>query len=725
MGGLLGALVSGASFAAETGESSNFVTEEVFVEAQKIRRSLMETIESVKVFDAETLEDSTRADDIFDLLERTANVSRNGSFDYSIRGISSLGPTGNADGARVITMYVDGSPQTARAAQAGAISLWDVEQVEILRGPQSTNQGRNALAGSIFVKTKDPEFDAGGAVRVSYADSGTYQTAIAYTAPITDNVAYRIAIDRQHADGFIDNVTLNDDSWDEETNTNIRGKLLFQLGEESRILITVSDVDFEDFGDDNVQGVNPEAPFNRNEAFDRQAYDNFPSAFLTDINSYAIDYSSTISDSWEFSSITTYIKSVFDRDSDADAFAIRDGISVLSQDTDENNLTQEFLFNFDGERAKAIVGLYYSKGELDDFFISEDATINLGTIAIPGVGTITVPPVQLNFSSDTNEEFENTALFINIDYSVTDALTIVAGLRADYEERSNFIESGGERTSSTGIPDIDALIDAQVLGSVGSADGEESFSVFLPKIGLDYQWSDNINTGFVAQRGYRSGGVTTNIVRSSTQEYDAEFTDNYEFSVRTVWMDKMVNVNFNLFYTDWKDQQVEVLGGLGDFDIFTENAGESHLWGFEIESAIQPTDNLRIDVSIGHVNTKFDEFIAVLGEETIDFGGNEFGRAPEWTANLGMVYRLSSRWFAGGNISHVGSAFVDEFNEIELDAYSLVNVKAGYESDGWSLYLFANNLLDNEYISGEFDNPIRGYEVGDPRLVGLQLNADF
>ena len=110
------------------------------------------------------------------------------------------------------------------------------------------------------------------------------------------------------------------------------------------------------------------------------------------------------------------------------------------------------------------------------------------------------------------------------------------------------------------------------------------FEAFLPKLGLTYNWTDDLSTSAIVQRGYRSGGSTVNIARSTVVPYDPEYTWNYEFSLRSLWLDGDLSVNANAYYIDWTDQQVWVNLGLNDFDTQTENAGSSHLYGFEVEA---------------------------------------------------------------------------------------------------------------------------------------------
>jgi len=680
----------------------------IIIRGQKIDRTQHNTMESVKVYDTESLESGTRTYEFFDLLDRTANIVRNDRFDFSIRGVAGIGPTGSAEGAPTISVYVDRAIQSSIAIQEGALSLWDVEQVELLRGPQSATQGRNALAGAVVVKTKDPEFETNGQLRVSRAEYDTLQTSIAHTGPITNNLAYRIAIDRQDTDNYVSNPLFND--FDEEENTLFRGKLLYKTDAGTKFLFTANDIRFDDRGNDLTVG----------DPFDRESIDNFDSKAITDSNTYTLDVNVPINNRWSFSSITSFINSDFDREADGDSFFTTTGEALILRDIDEEIFTQEFLFNYENDKTSALLGLYFADGKDDEIFASSGALLPIDSFEVAPGFFVPIPPTIVDFQSATEQDFRNAALFTNIDYKFASDWTLTAGFRLDYEERKNSLNTITERLTSTGNPLIDAGIDTFITGNSGASDGDDDFLVFLPRLGINYAWNDNMNAGFMVQRGYRSGGVSVNIIRAEAEEFDPEFTTNYELSFRSLWLDKNLSLNANIFYTEWEDQQVQIQGPLGTFDAFTENVAESNLWGFEVESTWRVNKEWSTNASIGYVKTEFDDFIS----NGADLSGNEFARAPRWTSNIGATYRNPNNGlFLTSNFSFVDKAFTQADNDIERDSFAIVNVRAGYERDEWAAYIFANNLFDREYITAEFDSPIRGFVPGAPQVVGATFEA--
>ncbi|MCL6420585.1 TonB-dependent receptor [Aestuariirhabdus haliotis] len=713
---LSGPLATGLVMAQEKStEQAATDKETIVIKGQKIERSLQDTVESVSVYSGENLEDGNLTD-FFDLTNKTANFTRNGSFSYSIRGVSSLGPAGGSTASRTISVVTDGATLTNRAAQARVISTWDMEQVEVLRGPQSTNQGRNALAGTVILKSKDPEFESSGQSKVTYGEYGTYQLAVAQTGAITDNLAFRIALDRQASDGFIDNQVLDDNEWSSVKTDTFRGKLLYQADNGSEWLFTVTDINYEEDGDDNILF----------DAYKRKAYDNYDSKRDTDVRNYILEGTIPLNSDFSLTSVTSYSNSNFFRDSDGDSFQTLTGDGTIGQDLDEYILSQDLRVNFEGDDLSAVVGIYVAKGESDGDVTSDGIDFTSAFESI--LGPLPAGSALLTTSGTSDEKFENYAAYFNADYQFASDWTLLTGLRVDYEERSsdntNNVVHSEYGTGYGGVlpgPPFPTWGDALAFLN-GSGKDEDDFLVFLPKVGLKYDITADMSVAATFQTGYRSGGVSTNLATGAATSYDEETTDNYELSLRSAWWDDRLIVNANLFYVDWKDMQVDVQLSAGNpYDTEIQNAGEAHLWGGEIESTLQATPEISFTASLGYVETEFDDF-----ESTPENEGNEFAGAPDLTANFGATYRNYMGIFATGNISYVGDAYVQADNEIERDSYSLVNVKLGYEAADWSAYVFADNLLDRDYKLNEFTtqlpNNTRAYEVGAPRLVGIAAN---
>jgi outer membrane receptor protein involved in Fe transport len=270
-----------------------------------------------------------------------------------------------------------------------------------------------------------------------------------------------------------------------------------------------------------------------------------------------------------------------------------------------------------------------------------------------------------------------------------------------------------------------------VAGFVAQASGaapamNRTFEAFLPKMGLELAWTDDVKSAFTLQRGYRSGGSSTNTARSTAFPFNPEFTWNYELSLRSAWLDGALTLNANAFYVDWQDQQVSVNFGLNLYDFHTVNAGKSHLYGFELEAVHRVSSKFDWYASVGHTRTEFDEFTVNLGDVT-DLAGLEFPYAPHWTLAGGFNVRLMENLHLNMNASYRGSVYADTVvpqSDARIKPCTLVNARLAYEADHLDISGFVSNLFDEEYaqfaVSG-FPQAV----LGNPRIVGLAVGTSW
>lgn len=277
---------------------------------------------------------------------------------------------------------------------------------------------------------------------------------------------------------------------------------------------------------------------------------------------------------------------------------------------------------------------------------------------------------------------------------------------------------------------------------------DANFDAWLPKFGFSYRMNEDVTASFIYQKGYRSGGVGTNIAKQQIYTYDPEYTDNYELSFRSVWQDGKLMVNTNVFYTEWTDQQIAIQLSSASFDTETINAGESNIKGFETEVFYYPTDALSITAGVGLAKTEFDTFnyIVQATGETIDLAGRPFADSPEWTANIAINYEFGNGFMAGVNANYKGESHANLDPETTLDAAKfainadpkndsrlLVNANAAYEWDSYQVRVDVRNLFDEEYISGYFfeadtlnnADSYGQHSIGRSRQLSVAFIAEF
>jgi outer membrane receptor protein involved in Fe transport len=752
---LSGILVCGELIAEESGQDETITSdasvlsgdrsveqlEIITVTGEKTDRSLQKTVSSVGVLTAKDLEDSTMVD-INDAFDRIVNVSSAfGGEGFSIRGLS-FGTVagGNTSGSALGSMYIDGAYIPSPGIRVGQKQLWDVEQIEVFRGSQSTTQGRNALAGAVNVRTKNPTFDWTGDARFSYDSLDSPRISAAFGGPLLEEVlAFRFAVDYQRSDGYIDNVTLNDDEYGGNENNLFRGKLLFQptSSEDLSALLTVNHSENKS-GDDVVATFDPSG--NPISPFDRKVFSNINGFENVDQDIYSLELKLSLSSILRMQSVTTYNRNVYERQDDDDQSDIGLTSSKRNRDTITKIFTQELRLHLDWEGLKGHVGGYYFnqiKDEKSLFSSTLDPNDLMGTLIVHHYEN----PFRITRPAKFGVDITNWAVFGELEYSFTKWLTVFGGVRYDNEEQN--IKNFQQLKALSSLPDpatianpieqaLVSFFNASVQPSleVINHDTKAEFSAFLPKVGFTINWLEELSTSLTYQLGYRAGGM--DLAPGPPNSFDPEFTTNYEFSLRSLWFDKRLSLNANVFYTDWEDQQVIVPDfafGLGPGALIrriTKNAGESVLMGFEVEMNARLPGGLDVFAGIGHVKTEFKEFVIVEGVDSpeTNFTGNVFPYSPEWTASAGFVKRWQQGWLRnfklGMDITYQDKTFDSPINQRVVDEFIVVNALVGYETDHFSVSVFARNIFDEQYIT-RHQIRTNTVKVGEPLVIGGQV----
>lgn len=679
-------------------------TEVIVVRGQLREKTLQDNQSSVAVILGEAL-DKRDDFDLKDIFERTPNItSVAGEQSFAIRGVDARG-VGSAGNGLVISVQVDGvNLPTAESIGFNAFSTWDLEQVEILRGPQSTQQGRNALAGAVVLRSKDPIFDYEFKARAEYGSRDTFGGAAAVNIPVVEDVlAFRISAQHKETDGFVDGPTLGVDNYDFDEATTIRAKALFEPTDRLRFVLggTYSDsltgedlISFAAFPD-QIANFSNELAEEGNESVSLELRVNYD-----------------ISDRLKLESVTTYLDNDYIRDEDLTPAPFLGGLDI-GQSTE--SFSQDIRLLYESDTIEAVLG----------FFATDISSDTLTDITVPALALVPpdlapfVPADALVTSLNTGQEdTTNYAIYGEIELDlpqIAEGLSVTLGGRYDIE--SFDIDSFAETTSTVPLPvPFPPTVDFTV---------DTSYEAFLPKFGINYAWTDDISTGFTIQRGYRAGGVQQNITTLAINEFDPEYTWNYEFDVRAQFFDGRLTANANVYYTEWQDQQVVVRGPSGlplDEDIV--NAGASELLGGELSITAQPTDALNLFASLGISDTKFTDFIS----GGVDRSGDPFANAPQVTGAFGGRYTFANGFEVSADASYTGSYFSNSniIPETEVDSRFLVNVSASYERGPYQIIFYARNLFDEEYLTfRETPGTSDFARAGEPLTLGAILTVKF
>lgn len=656
----------------------------ILVKGELQERTLQDSQTSVAVITGEELE--RRSDtSVRTVVERTAGISTSASgVGFVIRGIDERGVDANSSAAAAISTSLDGFRLTDFERRSTSfLSTWDLEQIEVLRGPQSTQAGRNALAGAVVLRSKDPTFESEAKIRGGLGDFDSEQLAFALNQPIIeDKLAVRLTGEYDRTDGFVENNFIGDDEEGELENKNIRGSIRFDPTEKISSVLKLSYIKSLDGGRFSDPEFLPDAETD-NDA------DSFTEGQYRTAN---LRISYDVSSRYRMESETTYANRDFFFSGDFDG-----GPEPSSAATDSQNgesFSQELKLLYSDQRTNAVVGAFYTN--------INQSSARVGTSRVSDIFPIAPPTLFADGGLLNKTDVENYAVFGEVDFDIIPSIRLILGGRYDYEENDEV-----DTTFST----INDPAFAFLLPPSNETVVDSDYSEFLPKAGLVYSFNDDVSLGFTYQRGYRAGGSSFNLIQSQQFAFDPEFTNNYELAFRSQWFNDRLTVNANAYFTDYKDQQVEIqLDPANDLDVITTNAGESESYGAELEFRAQIGNDIEMYGSFGYNNTEFKDFL-FNGEQ---LAGNEFRNAPEYTGSVGVDYFHSSGIFAGGSLSYTSGSFGNALNTPESRSGSrgLINVQAGYETDQFSIFGYVDNLTDKHYLENTAT-------VGDPRTYGI------
>lgn len=694
----------------------------VVVKGEKLGRKLSETATSAAVIRTRDIE-AQGDGKLQEAVSHSANVVRAQSDrQIAIRGVLQNGIAGEGE---TISVIVDGVALPQRAANfGGPLGVFDVQQIEVLRGAQSTTQGRNALAGAVVITTRDPREEYDAKVRFERASLDGSSIAFAGGGAIVPGwLSGRIAHEQRYFKNNIVNTTrMEDDAGREDTETS-RAKLLLTppMWAGYRALLTLAQADNE-FGDNLHDSTFVERTETANERYS-ETYrgDVWSLQQGLQLGRYKLD------------AITGYAPGRDFRFADFDRTEREGGSAIF--DYQEANRSQELRLGFAGGAVKGLLGVYVAR--IQQYAYNE----TVDPIPVAG-GAALLSGFQF---SDTTTEAQ--AIFGEMDWTFLPRLTATLGLRYQVENNDrhqvsmlDYAVNGGAAGVPVSVPIPDAVADplATVAADNVPPDyditAQTRFPVVLPKAGLAWQIAADHRLALTYARGYRSGGTSVSFFGGARSDYDPEFTQTIELALRSAFPALRAQLNANVFYTKWRDQQVTI-GEATSFFTTTDNAGRSHLSGAEIEVNAKPfrtalggwLRGFEPFASLGYLDTEFDEFT----NNGDDFKGNQFPFAPNLTGTLGAHYKRGG-FFAFAAATHNNRYFGQVSNEeaSRVAAKTLLNARLGYQLNGVRVAVFGRNLTDDlnlqdRFLAGPANNQRVAKRYGEPRLFGVAAEVQF
>lgn len=683
---------------------------EVMVVTADFRSSSLEKMpSSITVIDSQKIQDES-AQHFEDLLNSIANFNWSGGSSrpkyFQIRGVGEQEQYQGAPNSSVGYIIDD-----IDLSGIGMVSsMYDLQQVEVLRGPQGTRYGANALAGLIYLKSNDPTdvFEHGGEVSLGDDDLRTFSGFS--SGPLTDSgkLLYRVSMQQHQQNGYHDNLYLGRDDTNGRDEFSGRAKLRWYATDDLQFDLTVLHADFDNGYDVWSLTNSPTQTTSDQPGVDSQR---------TTGAGFKATYSGA--ENFELTSLTSFANTDHHYSYDGD-WANSEYWASKQCNDDNGNLAPcqyDYFWDKTGQRKTVSQEFRLSSTEQGRIF-AESTDWLLGVYAM-NLKEDNQLYSEYNASPDEvlDSEYEatNYALFGQLDTDLGSNYALSVGLR---------LERRNSHYSDTNNDNFDP-----------------SETMWGGHIAVSKVLNDSHNAYVRVARGYKAGGfnMTLPVELNDKKEFSTETLYNYEIGLKSHWLAGLIDTNLALFYMDRQDQQVAASQQDPDkpqrFILFTENAGSSNNYGAELDATWYATDNLQVYSSLGWLETAYGDYQYQdkYGTE-VDLTGRDLAHSPHVTYSLGGTYRANSGWFANLNLSGKSEFYYSDSNESRSEPYTIVNARVGYEASAWSAYLWGRNLFNEEYgVRGFYfgNEPDNGWaekqyiRYGDPRQIGVTFNVKF
>lgn len=591
-----------------------------------------------------------------------------------------------------VGLYVDNIPYFEKSAFN--FDFFDLERIEVLRGPQGTLYGRNTMGGLVNIFTTDPSDERHTSLKLSYGNFNQINTNFLHNQPISRDLSLMMNFNQLHNGGFYTNA-YNDEAVDKLNSYSGRLKLLYTPGERLRMQLNFQ---FET----SDQGGYPYAIYNKET---RQANDinyNHWSGYQRDLLSGGlnIEYSGS---AFRLRAVTSYQYMDDFQDIDQD-FTPADMFFVGQWQT-QHMIAQELsVQSYENKRYEWIAGLFGFHQTLDKQVDVTYGTVMQAQMKLPG--ELVVAKTYDNSTSGLAFFHQSTLKFGD--------LSVIGGVRVDYEKAMlDYLHHRILVGNSTQMEDVESSL---------------SFLEVLPKVALQYNFSPNFTPYATLTKGYNAGGFNSTFEREEDRSFKPEQSMNYEAGLKARFFENRLFTNLALFAIDWKNQQIyqPVPSGQGSM---LKNAGKSKSRGFEFEVKAVPFTNFETWATFGYNKAEFVEYIR---SASLDYSGNYLPYVPEYTMSVGGNYtvNVNSRLLENIHFYAVyqgfGKHYWHEDNSAWQDYYGLLNSRVTLARKNMELALWGKNLLDANYNSFYFTALNNAYvQVGRPASMGLSLKFMF
>ncbi|SFT89559.1 iron complex outermembrane recepter protein [Algoriphagus locisalis] len=608
-----------------------------------------------------------------------------------------------------VATYVDGVNQFG--LDTYFFLLNDVERIEVLRGPQGTLYGRNAMGGVMNIITKPKSDETTGFLRADFGNYGFSRFAVGLkTSAFSDKLHIGFSYLSDKLDGFYTNL-FDDSDFDKQKNTLISANISYLFAKKWEAILNTKTNSGRNNGPFSL-APDPDSaienPFEVNQNATTEMVDDSQNISLVIKNTGPkFNFSSQTA----FQKNYRYYKTPIDGD-----FSPIDGVSIVNDYGKDWNTVSVWTQEFRLASANTGKKLNWQVGF---FGFTSDAPTKQG-IYFGDDAALVGSPISNFTTINTNiASGYGFAFFGQATYSLTDKLKLTAGLRSDYEKKELTVSQ--ELDFGQGDPMV----------TQPDTTGNVDYNAISPKLALAYQLANTNEIYGSYSRGFRPGGLTqigSDPSNPPLFAYEPEFSNNFEIGSKNYFFNRRMRVNVAAFITTISDVQVPGLI-LPDALVVTQNAGDLTSSGIEWEINAIPTNNLSIDWSFGYTNATFDKLILPGESGEVDFSGNRQIFTPEFTSMVAAQWTpqffnsSELTWMVRGEWLYFGEQFFNLENTISQDAYQIANAKLGVVSDTMELTFWAKNIFDETYIDYAYN--FGPSHLGNPATFGMTAMYKF
>ena len=630
-------------------------------------------------------------DNLVDLSSLTPNLHINANAIQSYGDIISIRGIANTQlfGAPGVQLYVDGVPQADVSSFSS--TMYDVESVEILRGPQGYQYGKGVTGGAINIKTQTPGKEQSNKISASYGTFDSQKYNFSSKGPLSDGFSYSMAVRRALSDGY-----LNNSSGADNTSETWHGALKFYVDKGNGTKISFgANFETHELGAQPLVMNNPSNFYARSANFDEYTEIDRNQQFLTfenDLGDYRL-FSVTNRNDWSMNPNRL--------DLDMSTFPI--STSVILQDHIE--WTQELrLESEEDSELDWVLGAFYADSE-----IKGDATRWFLT-GYPS------PADQDTQTTRFTLDSKNIALFSSIGKDFSDKDYVSLGLRYDKFDK----EMQRSKTS--------------LLMAIPPVLGSNDFSSFSPSIQWEHSFSDELSGNARVTYAEKPGGFSAYSDNAAESSFVEEETMAYELSILFSPSESM-GVNLTAYLNKIENYQFELPDPtLMTTDYYVDNADKVTAKGIEIEGFVKPAESVTLSVAYGLCDSEYEKFTGS------GLAGQQVSFVPKQTLALSAIYQLDNGVYGQIGTKTIGDTHYWNYQGTnatdKIDSYTLLDANIGYVFNSWEVSVFGLNLTDEEYYTSKVPNlkaftgplpaggPAPGI-AGSPRVIGLSVSREF